>query len=101
MSTSPRGSDSPADWRASVREVGPYLGLGLQLALSMAFFAVGGYLLDRWLDTLPWLTIAGSVVGMAAVFVLIFRIGGEIGQRSQSSKEQQGARPSDDGKTLR
>ncbi len=92
MSASPNNTNAPGDWRASVREVGPYLGLGLQLALSMAFFVGAGYALDYVLETLPWLTIAGSVVGMAAVFVQIFRTSGEIGRLGKSSKEEEASR---------
>lgn len=67
------------DWRAVVREAGPYLGLGVQLAGTMFAFVFGGYFLDGWLGTTPWLTIAGAVLGMIALFTYIFRLGAEIG----------------------
>jgi F0F1-type ATP synthase assembly protein I len=28
----------------------------------------GGYLLDRWLDTLPWFSLAGVAVGFCVAF---------------------------------
>jgi hypothetical protein len=65
---------SQSDWRASFREAGPYLGLGMQIAASMAFFVGAGYFLDSWLGTFPWLMVAGAFVGMAAVIIHLVRI---------------------------
>ncbi len=76
---------------AGFHEAGPYLGLGLQFAMTMAFFTVGGYLLDRWLETLPLLTIVGAVVGMVALFLLLFRVNREL-----SAKAQQKEKPADE-----
>ena len=64
--------------------------LGLQLGLTMAFFVGGGYLLDRWLDTFPWLLMAGVALGMVAFFVQIFRVLGELNRDSQRRRK---ARP--------
>jgi ATP synthase protein I len=77
----------PTDWRASLREAGPYLGLGMQLALTMAFFTLGGYLLDRWLDTVPWLTIGGALVGMAAVFIQLVRVSTSASRTSRKPED--------------
>lgn len=77
---------------AGFHEAGPYLGLGLQFAMTMAFFTVGGYLLDRWLETLPLLTIVGAVIGMIALFFLLFRVSREL-----SAKSKQKEKAADDG----
>lgn len=82
------GSDEPsagASWRAAMHEASPYLGLGMQIALSMAFFVGGGYLLDRWLSTTPWLLVAGAVLGMIAIFVQIIRVSQELGAKSKAA----------------
>jgi ATP synthase protein I len=71
-------------WQRSVREAGPYLGLGMQLALTMAFFTIGGYLLDGWLETTPWLTIAGALLGMVAVFVHLIRISRTLNRKDDA-----------------
>ncbi len=71
----------PGDWRSSMREAGPYLGLGLQLALTMLFFTGGGLLLDSYLGSGPWITIGGALLGMAAVFTHLFRITREANRR--------------------
>jgi hypothetical protein len=69
-----RPSRQSGSWQESLRDAGPYLGLGMQLAFTMVFFTIGGYFLDGWLETLPWLTIAGAVLGMTAVFIHLVRV---------------------------
>ena len=56
---------------------GPYLGLGVQIAASMALFAGLGYAIDRWLGTSPWGILAGAALGMVGIFVLIVRVARE------------------------
>ncbi len=41
------------------------LGLGLTLAGGILVFMGAGFLLDRWLGLLPFLTILGTIVGSA------------------------------------
>ena len=72
-------------WQESLRAAAPYLGLGFQFAGTMVFFIGGGYLLDRWLGLMPWLTIAGALLGIVAVLALLFRISTQLGQPSTKS----------------
>lgn len=76
-------------------DASPYLGLGLQLAVAMAFFTGIGYLLDRWLGTLPWLTIAGAAVGMVGVFFQIVRVSNELARQKRPPRDG-GDRPPPD-----
>ena len=55
------------------RDAGPYLTLGLELGLTMIAWSVIGYLLDRWLETTPWLTMAGVLIGMVSLFIQLVR----------------------------
>ncbi len=55
----------------AMRDAGPYLGLGLQLAVSLLAFVAIGYWADRLLGTEPWLLSVGIVLGMVAIFVRI------------------------------
>ena len=71
----------------AMREAGPYLGLGLQIMFSMGFFAGLGYLVDGWLGIGPWGLIAGCVLGMVAVFALLFRLAGETSARSVRERQ--------------
>ena len=68
-----------------MREASPYLGLGMQIAMSMVFFVGGGYLLDRWIETLPWGTIVGAFLGMVAVFVQLVRVTRELNTTSKKT----------------
>lgn len=63
-----------SSWQSGLRDASPYLSLGMQLGMTMAVFAVGGYLLDRLLGTTPWLILVCSVIGMVCVFVRLFYI---------------------------
>jgi len=61
-------------WQRSLREASPYLSLGMQMGMTMAVFAVGGYLLDQWLDTTPWLTLVCCFIAMACILVRLVHI---------------------------
>ena len=63
---SSRQQRKPASRQVIIQQLGPYMGLGWALAVSVALGTVGGYYADRWLGTEPWLTLAGIFLGMAA-----------------------------------
>ena len=71
-----------------MHEAGPYLGLGVQFALTMAFFTLGGYGLDYWLGTSPWFTVGGALLGMAALFAQLFRVAGMLGSGKEPSQKK-------------
>lgn len=56
----------------------PYLALGLEIAVGIALPIGVGYLVDGWLETFPWLTLAGCVIGIVNVFALIIRMNKEL-----------------------
>lgn len=78
--------DSGSSFSHAFREAGPYLTLGLELGLTMIAWSAIGYLLDRWLETLPWLTLAGVAVGMASVFLQIIRAAKKSDKSDDTSK---------------
>ena len=47
--------------------------IGITLVVSTVVGLAGGYYLDRWLGTAPWLTMIGLGFGIAAGFVNLFR----------------------------
>ena len=71
---------------------GPYLTLGLQLAVTVVVF----FFLGRWLDgkfgTDPWLMLAGLAVGVAgglAAFLLkAFALGREEDRETEERKKE-------------
>ncbi|GBD87908.1 putative F0F1-ATPase subunit [bacterium BMS3Abin03] len=48
------------------REIGPYLGLGMQLALTVTIMVFVGFWLDEKFDTKPVLTVVFSLLGVFA-----------------------------------
>jgi ATP synthase protein I len=57
---------------------------GMAYAAAFSLFAsvvsglIGGWLLDRWLNTGPWLLVTGIVLGAAAGFYELIRITSKI-----------------------
>ena len=49
-------------------------GLGYRLALPIVFFALGGRLIDKKLDTAPIFLLAGIFSAMVLSFFLIWRL---------------------------
>jgi F0F1-type ATP synthase assembly protein I len=50
-----------------------YLGLGMELALPLVLFLYLGHRLDLWLDTEPWLMVAGALLGIVVGFWSVYR----------------------------
>ncbi len=67
------GVPSPGSREDIVKQLGPYLGLGWVLAISVGLGTAGGYYADRWLDTSPWLTLGGIALGIGAGFTSVLR----------------------------
>lgn len=61
--------------------MGPYLTLGLQLAITV----VACFFLGRWLDSLfdtaPWLMIIGLAIGVTGGFISFFRTAIDLGKK--------------------
>ena len=57
--------------------------VGLTLAISVAIGALGGWWLDGYLGTGPWLTVVGLVLGSAAGFYELVR---EVNRPSDSDE---------------
>ena len=65
--------DPPRPDRRWVRQLAVLSGVGLTLVISTVLGLWGGYALDGWLGTSPWLTLIGLLFGIAAGFVNLFR----------------------------
>lgn len=50
-----------------------YGSLGIEMAASVLIGTFIGYLIDKWLGTLPWILIIGFVFGAAAGFRNLYR----------------------------
>ena len=72
-----------------------YLGIGIQAGASVAFYLGVGLLLDKWLDTLPWLTLLGALIGIIAMFALFVRMNRELDRSSRQTQLEKQVDPSD------
>lgn len=50
------------------------LSVGTVITSNVIGGVFAGYLLDRWLDTRPWLVITGLILGAVSAFIGLFRI---------------------------
>ena len=55
------------------RKTGLAYAAALSLYAAVASGLIGGWLLDRWLGTRPWLLVSGIVLGAAAGFYEFIR----------------------------
>lgn len=54
--------------REALRRSAGYVDLGLRLALVILGGTLGGWWLDKKWNTLPWLTLTGTALGLVAGF---------------------------------
>jgi ATP synthase protein I len=66
--------------RRWIRQLGVLSGVGLTLVISTVLGLWGGYVLDRWLGTSPWLLLVGLLLGIVSGFVNLFRAAGLFGR---------------------
>lgn len=60
--------------RQDIRLIGQLMTVGLSLVFALVLGFGGGYLLDGWLGTSPWLTFLGFFLGLAAGIVNVYRV---------------------------
>jgi len=70
----PENERFPEKFGRSVRAVSDYMGIGLQIAASFAFFVFLGYWGDTQLGTSPLLLLAGVFVGMAGMALVLMKV---------------------------
>ncbi|MEI6691491.1 MAG: AtpZ/AtpI family protein [Chlorobium sp.] len=64
----------PDQFGRSVRALSDYMGLGLQIAASFAFFVLLGFWADGKLGTSPLLLLAGVVLGMLGMTLVLMKV---------------------------
>ena len=72
--------------RRWVRQVGVLSGVGLTLVISTVLGLWGGYVLDRWLGSAPWLMLVGLLLGIASGFVNLFRAAGIFAREGRQAE---------------
>ncbi|HEY7139257.1 MAG TPA: AtpZ/AtpI family protein [Methylomirabilota bacterium] len=73
--------------RRWIRQLGVLSGVGLTLVISTVLGFWGGYALDRWLGTAPWLMLGGLLLGIASGFVNLFRAVGLFGREGRQGED--------------
>ena len=64
---------APGEEQSAWKALGELSTVGITLVLSTIIGLAGGYYLDKWLGTSPWLMLIGLGFGIAAGFVNLFR----------------------------
>jgi F0F1-type ATP synthase assembly protein I len=59
--------------QSTMQQLGPYMGIGIQLAGAMTAFGALGWWLDTKLDTTPWLLVVGVTVGAVGGMISFIR----------------------------
>ena len=73
MSPENKDGESRA-WARALREMGPYLGIGATLAVTVMAGVGVGHWLDGKLGTTPAFVLAGAVVGILAAGYHFYRL---------------------------
>ncbi|MBC7987381.1 MAG: AtpZ/AtpI family protein [Sphingomonadaceae bacterium] len=66
--------------------------IGIELVVGVAIGTGGGWALDRWLGTAPWLMIVGLIVGFAAGLRNVFRSADTMGKKWDAAEQADAAR---------
>lgn len=64
------GKDNPG---RALGEGYKYVSMGMTFAGGIILFTVGGFFLDRWLNTIPLFTIVGVLLGSVLSFLRVYR----------------------------
>jgi len=77
---------APGDEQSAWKALGELSTVGMTLVLATVIGLAGGYYLDKWLGTSPWLTLIGLGFGIAAGFVNLFRAVNRAGRNVDDGK---------------
>jgi F0F1-type ATP synthase assembly protein I len=55
------------------QQFGPFLTIGIQLALTVGAVTFIGWLIDRWLNTAPWCMVGGVILGATGGIISFVR----------------------------
>ncbi len=76
-----KGDDGLGDTARQMQAAQPYLGAVWKLVGGGVTGVLGGYLLDRWLGTAPWILVALSTAGIGVGFYGFIREMTRLGRR--------------------
>lgn len=82
----PKRKATPALFGSAMGDVAPYLGLGIEIMISMVFFVLLGYFADGWLGTSPWLLVIGIALSALATGATLWRRVREMDARAKRKR---------------
>lgn len=68
--------------------VGPYLTMGLELAIAVVGLFFIGRWIDNWLDSAPWGMYSGLCIGVAGGFIRFIRRALALGASQDARQEK-------------
>ncbi len=74
--------------RSTLGQIGPYLTIGLELALFLLAFIFIGRYLDSRLGTEPWLLLTGAFLGFFAGFYNLIKTLSRLSESEKEKKER-------------
>jgi len=77
---------TPGEEQSAWKALGELSTVGMTLVLATVIGLAGGYYLDKWLGTAPWLTLIRLGFGIAAGFVNLFRTVNRAGRNIDDGK---------------
>jgi ATP synthase protein I len=76
-------------WRGWATDFGPFLTLGIQLAIAVVAFFFLGRWLDGALGTAPWLMIGGLFVGIVGGLAQFLRTASALGKKEDEEARKE------------
>jgi ATP synthase protein I len=76
-----RDEEESSSMARQLRAAEPYLAAVWRLVGAAIFGVVGGYFLDKWFRTAPWILVGLSTVSIAVGFYAFIRAMLELGKR--------------------
>jgi F0F1-type ATP synthase assembly protein I len=73
MASDPSSRSSRQQRISTIKTIGALSTVGLSFVLAIVLGVAGGYYLDRWLGTSPWMFLLGFVLGIAAGVLNVYR----------------------------
>ncbi|MFN0159546.1 MAG: AtpZ/AtpI family protein [Bacteroidota bacterium] len=77
------------------RDVGPFLTIGLQLAIAVVAFFFVGYWLDGKFGTSPWCSIGGAFLGVAGGLAKFLKEAIALGRKADEKYKDEKANRED------